>query len=223
MSLLELFTLSNHLLKFSALLVALVSLQQFRNRPIYIKLIFTYASISFSIGLIQELSKIYFNNYYMNELGSFFVLCEMIFICLIYHYVIKEKSINRIPYLILFVYVLTYVISILLLKENYYSIIRFGRDIGLMMVSVLYFYYLMRFMPEQNLLKDPMFWISAAILLHFSFTLILSFLMSYLMKNYNSTVLYLWIFRNILRILFYLILGYAVRLEFKNKLLLKLA
>jgi hypothetical protein len=35
--------------------------------------------------------------------------------------------------------------------------------------------------------------------------------------------LYLWIFRNILRILFYLILGYAVRLEFKNKLLLKLA
>ena len=92
MSLLELLYLSSHLLKFSALLVALVALQQFRNRPIYIKLIFTYASISFSIGMIQELSKIYFNNYYMNELGSFFVLCEMIFICLIYHYVIKEKS-----------------------------------------------------------------------------------------------------------------------------------
>jgi len=218
MTLIDLYKLSNNLLVFSALLIVYTALKDFGSRSIYIKIIFFYALASALIGLLQFVFRIFFNNIFMHESGNVFVLIELVLVGLIFFKTIAVKHLASISFGLIIAYLIFYLIVFLYFQSNAFSLIRFVRDLSLIIMALSYLYYLLRYQPDEQILQLPMFWLSAAILFHFSFTLILSFIMDYLRTNFYTSTLGLYIFRNMLRVGFYLVLIYVVRLDYKNKL-----
>ncbi|MBX2969146.1 MAG: hypothetical protein KF803_07225 [Cyclobacteriaceae bacterium] len=74
----------------------------------------------------------------------------------------------------------------------------------------------MRTLPEEDLLKFPMFWINTAALIFFSGTFILSYLMDYIMAVMRDQFVHFWTFRNFFRFAFCLVLAYAGWLNLKT-------
>lgn len=81
--------------------------------------------------------------------------------------------------------------------------------------STLYFLLLLEDMPGHNLNDLPMFWINAAILFFFSSTFILSLTTTYLVETLRNQYAYLWIFRNLLRGVFCLIICVGILKSYK--------
>jgi hypothetical protein len=190
-------------------MIALSCCVKFRLREKYIKILGIYALTSLLFILFQQVSIHMFNNVGVNAIGSGFVLFEALLFGQLYFSVAKSQNYKRIIFTSIIIYILFYCVLVIFYQENYYSLIRWGRDLLMIILALGYFYYLLRKQPEENLFKFPLFWINAAIIFFFSGTFVLSFLLDYMHRVLESNFPGFWAFRNFFRFGFCLVLAYA--------------
>jgi hypothetical protein len=164
----------------------------------------------------QRLSDFFFNSKGLNEIGDAYVFFEGILLPLVFYYAVQNPIYRRWIIGGIFLYVIIYGCAFLFFNEYFYSIIRGARDLLMILLSISYFVYLMRTLPEEDLLKFPMFWINTAALIFFSGTFILSYLMDYIMAVMRDQFVHFWTFRNFFRFAFCLVLAYAGWLNLKT-------
>lgn len=170
-------------------------------------------SILFSA--IQEISE-YYSWMRTIFIGNVFVLSEAIFLGLTFYLAIKHRQFKTSIIASLVLYVFFYGISLLCYPDNAYSLIRLGRDSLMILYGVGFFNYLIREMPEDNLLQLPMFWINSAIIFFFSGTFVLSLMADYIVSVLKIELIGFWAFRNFFRLAFCLVLSYAGLLNLRQ-------
>lgn len=157
------------------------------------------------------------NNAFIYNLFSVLEFCFYFFF---FHSVLKGylKKI-KIPFIII-LYIVLALINIFLIQGKY-IIHTYTYILGSMIcitLSITYFYFLFKYSRIQNLTKDPVFWISAALLLYYSCTLpvfgIINFLTNLAVPFY-SELAFIIAFMNIVLYLLFTI-GFLCRISIKK-------
>jgi hypothetical protein len=186
-----------------------------KKRTAYIKILLYYSLASIGFQLAQQFSMVFFKNQGINQIGDGFVIAEAVLFGLLFWVVTEEKIFKRRVAIVLGAYILYYVISVSFFYSHAHSLIRMGRELVMILFSIGYFFYLLKKLPEENLLKFPMFWISAAIIFFFSGTFALSLMLDYIIQVMGNNLDGFWTFRNFFRFAFCLVLTYAVWLDWR--------
>jgi hypothetical protein len=188
----------------------------FRDRKVYVKAVFFYAMSSILFQAGQQIAILFFHNVGVNQIGNGFVFFEAVLLSVMYWYVTETPLFRKGVLIVAGAYVVFYFVCILFFPANSHSSIRFGREIILVLFSLAYFYYLLKKMPEDDLLKLPMFWINTASLIFFSGTSFLSIMVNYLVNVLGDNLDYFWTFRNFFRFVFCLVITYACWLDWRQ-------
>lgn len=215
MTTLELIKISNYFQMAGSLAITASCLSYFNERTFNFRILGLYALASLIFSMAQVLSGLFFSYSGVNEIGNASVLSEILFFALFFFYTTKSVRFEKGVFISAVIYVVFYVIALLFYEDRSYSFIRFGRDTLMIFYALAYFYYLIKKLPEENLLKFPMFWINSAIIFYFSGTVILSLFRDYIvtvLKNDTSGFL---VFRNFFRFVFCLVLSYAGWLDLR--------
>ncbi len=83
-------------------------------------------------------------------------------------------------------------------------------NILLMGASIGYFYSLLHHLPTQNLTQYPMFWMATAVLIYSAGSFIAYVVTEYMVVLMQNEFLYVWSFKNLLRSLFFLLIGWGI-------------
>jgi hypothetical protein len=211
MTKLEIFRISTYFQWFISLLVILTSLISYFKRPNYIKALFYYGITSFTFStLIQFIASR--DNYLTNT----YVFLETLILSSLYYQVGNSVLFRRMIIVGVISYVIFYSSAYLYFPTYVFSAIRVGRDLLLILFSVSYFIYLLRQLPEDDLLKFPMFWINSAIVVFFSGVFVLSYFRDYIVLVLKDDTAGFWAFRNFFSTAYWLVLAYAGWLNLKT-------
>lgn len=190
-------------------LICLSCLPLYKYRKSYIKVLFFYGLTSILFQLGQQISIEFFGNKGINEIGDGFVFFEAILLSFMFWVVINDVFFRKIILAASILYIAYYFIDIFFFFSNYRSLIRSGREVLMMFFSISYFFSLIKNLPEENLLRFPMFWINSAVLFFFAGTFILSLMLDYIVFVLGDKLSGFWAFRNFFRFTFCLVLTYA--------------
>jgi hypothetical protein len=210
------FALSSKFQLIGSILIAICCLSFYKLRPGYIKLLGFYAVISILFSIAQSLVPLRLARVLVNPIGNGFVLSEALVFGLLYLSVVSSINFRKFLLGSLILFGMLCIIVFLQFPEQSFSLIRFGRDFLLIVYALVYFYYLIKALPEQKLLDFPMFWINSAIIFFFSGTLILSFMRDYLVNVLKNDTAGFWAFRNFFRFAFCVGLAYAGWLDWQK-------
>jgi hypothetical protein len=215
MTILELFGYSQHISTLGSVLIAASCLYRLKLRNPFIQILGLYALTALLFTAFQSISTGFFKNAGINAIGSTYVFFEAILLGLFYSAIAENQSAKKKIFILIFLYIIFYAITVLFFQENYYSMVRWSRDLLMIILSLGYFYSLLKNQPEEKLSNSPLFYINVGILFFFSGTLFLSFLIDYMHRTlgYNSTGF--WAFRNFFRFGFCLVMAYACWLDLK--------
>lgn len=126
-------------------------------------------------------------------IANLFFLAQSILIVLMYAEVFKWP--RRVVNLILLIYSILYLINYTIIQKptvlNSYSFA--GSSIGIMVITLLYFRFLLNHLPETFIHRIPMVWVSISFLVYFSGNLFLFIL-------FTSSTPGSWILHNMLNI-----------------------
>jgi hypothetical protein len=209
MTIRELYDLSGYLSGIGSLIIAACSLLSFRSRPSYIKVLGLYAVTSIVFSLAQKASEWFFGNVGLNTIGNTWTLFEAWLLSFLFFYATENAGFKKGNRVLIISYTVFYLVTFLFFADRSFSFIRFGRDSLMIIFSLSYFYYLIRELPEENLLKFPMFWINTAVIFFFSGTFILSLMVDYIVSVLKNDLAGFWTFRNFFRFTYCCVLAYA--------------
>lgn len=216
MTVLKVYTISGYLQWVGSLIILSVCLYKYSLRPSHIRVLGLYAVLSIVFSLAQEISEMVFSKSGINSIGNGYVLTEALSFSLLFYYAMRNTFFRKGVLTLALLYTILYLITFLFFANHSFSLIRFGRDFLMISYSLTYFYYLIRKLPEENLLGFPMFWINASVLFFFSGTFILSFLIDYIANVLKDNIAGFWAFRNLFRFTFCLVLAYAGWLDWHS-------
>jgi hypothetical protein len=216
MSLSTLIDISNYLQWSGSIIIFLCWLPLFNKRKPHVKFLLFYSLASIGFQLAQQVSILLLKYQMINQIGNGFVFFEMVLLGLIFVSATKEPSFRKVIEVIIVFYILYYCIILIFFNTNSYSLIRAGRDLLLILSAIIYFSFVLTKMPENNLIKFPMFWIAAVVLFFFSGTFFLSFLIDYMDEVLKEDTRAFWAFRNFFRFGFCLVLAYAGWLDLQQ-------
>jgi hypothetical protein len=185
-----------------------------RSRPIQIIGIIASISVLFSIG--QDIADYFYNSLGINELGMVFVVFEALLMAAVFYSSVVKYILFRRIILVLTILCLIYFGAIFMYSNYPMSFIHFGRDLLVVLLSIVYLYFLILELPEENLLKLPMFWICAVSVFYFSGTFTLSVMFDYIVKVLKNDMTVFWAFRNFFRFAFCLGIAYAGWLDWQK-------
>jgi hypothetical protein len=197
-------------------IICLSCLPLFRQRSTHIKVIFYYALSSIFFQAAQQVSVNFFKNAGVNQIGNGFVLFEAVLLSLVFFFAVEAVKLRKVTMFFIIGYVVFYAVSIQFFYTNSHAMMRFARDIIMVLLSVGYFFYLINKLPEKDILRFPMFWINTGILIFFSGTSILSLMLNYIVNVLGDDLKFFWTFRNFFRFGFCLMLSYACWLDYQN-------
>jgi len=213
------FILISHIQGFSPLLAVILVAWKLREKPLYIKL----------VGFKSLVSVIFHINIYiftfvidagMNIiLGEIHALIEPILIIIIYTHVNPSKKYALILYIAYAIFALGDILNMIYLQTSYST--SYGKVISsllFMILSVDFFFRMLRELPANRLSTYPMFWINASTLLFFSSTLVLFVVFDYLVTVLNDNMVFYYSFHNIMRTLFALLFAVGVWQDLKPRL-----
>jgi hypothetical protein len=192
--------------------IALLCLLHFKNRAPHIKVLAYYSSISILFAIAQNYGT---SGVVINFIGIGFVLLEAILFSVFYALAINKASYQKFIFCCLLLYLMSYFGTYIYYKSESFSFIRMTRDLLMIILSLSYFYFVMKEITEENLLRSPLFWINTAMLFFFSGTFVLSFLVNYIANVLGDDLAGFWAFRNFFRFAFCLVLAYAGWLDLK--------
>jgi len=157
----------------SVFIPIILGIMQFKKSEKYLIVLFVLVSVS----CIADLTTWHFTA--SRELmWSVFNMLESIAIVLIFKDIISIKSVKSIKIILLsvlaFFLLYTLIYHSYLINLNYiFPDIRLIQSCIFILISIYYFYYVMTYLPTDNLLQYPPFWISVAILMYFAGNLVL--------------------------------------------------
>ena len=212
----EVYAISRFLQGAGSMAIAISCLLHYSKRSHYIRALGFYAVASIFFSLVQEILIWFFSNVGLNFIGNGSVLSEACFFSLAFYYATESTIFRKGIFISVTFYTIFYLITFLFFDINSYSFIRFGRDSLMICYALAYFYYLIRKLPEENLLKLPMFWVNSAVMFFFSGTFILSLMVDYIVSVFNNDLAGFWAFRNLFRLAFCLVLAYAGWLNWRS-------
>lgn len=210
------FSLSLKALWLGNLMVLFFYFPKLRQRQGYSQMLFWYGLIAVFFTLAQDLSGIFLQHHYLHEIGNGFVFSEMVLLGWVFFKAMEESALRKIVQALISFYVLYYVVVLFFFSANSYAWIRWGRDLCMIIISLIFFFYMIRKLPEENLMKFPMFWISATLLFYFSGTFILSFIIDYIRSEFAEYTAKFMSFRNFFRFSICLVLAYAGWLDYQR-------
>lgn len=213
MTKLELFRVSANFQWFVSLVVIFFCLVYYWKRPDYIKLLGIYGFVSFLFSTIAHFAN---SGSRVNNIINAYVFCEVIILLMLFFLAVREKFFRSLIVVGCISYVLIFAGAYLYYPSYVFSIIRVARDLLMIFFAVSYFIYLLRQLPEDDLLKFPMFWINSAIVVFFSGVFVLSYFRDYIVLVLKDDTAGFWAFRNFFSTAYWLVLAYAGWLDLKS-------
>ncbi|MCZ8021877.1 MAG: hypothetical protein O9302_14775 [Cyclobacteriaceae bacterium] len=157
------------------------------------------------------------NGAYVNQIGEAYQLLLVILISLFFLNLNKTKLSIVLFYILVASCSVCWVLLLVYLNHNFlfsvYSIITY---VGLILFAVLYFLYLLKYLPSDNLLAIPEFWIASAVLFNFSGYLIITLSYGYLVEILKENTILYWSMYNLFSVVFFSLLSYALLLHVEN-------
>jgi hypothetical protein len=199
----DILDLSNYLQWFGSFLIFFSAALILRIRITKeILIICIYGGNSFLAQCIQTSSIYFVEGQYRNLVGNVYVLAETLILLLLFFYTIKNKFFHYLIALSAIVFTLFWTFTFTNIPTINSSSYRTLRDLLMIAYAVVYFFFLLKNLPEDNLIKLPMFWIASGILFFFSCTFMLSLSMDYIIEMMRDDFTAYWSFRNFLRTFF---------------------
>lgn len=204
MTKLDVLILSVYFQWFVSLAVILSCGLNYYKRPRHVKVLFFYGITSFIFSTLTHyvISR---DNYLINA----YVFLETLILSSLYYQVGNSVLFRRMIIVGVISYVIFYSSAYLYFPTYVFSAIRVGRDLLLILISVSYFIYLLYRIPEEDLLKFPMFWINTAVICFFSGIFVLSYFRDYIVLVLKDDTAGFWAFRNFYGTAYWLVLAYA--------------
>lgn len=207
----EIFWLSAYIAMSGSIPIAVCCLIFYKNRPPYIKVLGYYGGLSICFIIGQNIV----TGVMINWIGNIWTLSELVLFAILYFLVTNDKTYRNWIILSCLAYILFYAVVFIFFPSYSFSYIRTGRDLILILYALFYFFYLLKKLPEENLLGFSMFWINTAVIFFFSGTFILSFFRDYIVTVLKDDTSGFWAFRNFFRFAFCLVLAYAGWLDLR--------
>ncbi len=180
----------------SALIPISIGAIELKKRVDLLKVIWLLTFVSFSL----DISAAAFPSL-ANLFNNTFRLVEFLFLLYIYHLASQPKTQKKLFTFIGLSYVSFFCAEFLIFQKgqfNSYSATL--SSIVFIVLSVRYFYILMRDLPTAQIQRLPMFWINTAILTYFAGSLFLFAMRPYLINVLNDNQTIYWSFHNFLNI-----------------------
>jgi hypothetical protein len=147
-----------------------------------------------------------------NVTGNMFTFIEVAFLLAIFVLAFNSKKTTRTLVVVTLLFWIFGVLNIFFLQplstinSNTLAI---GNAL-LIGTSIVYFFFLLRNLPTQSLTHYPMFWIATSILIYSSGSFVTYLVTEYLVTLMRHEFLYVWSFKNALRVLFFLLMGWGI-------------
>lgn len=202
MNALDFLNLSSYLQWLGSFLIIVFAIKYYPNRQTEFIVVGLYGLVSFLFQLLQELNGYKYVRLPHGSVGNLYVLFEAGILLFLFYKTISASRLKQVVVILSLLFLLYYLSIIIDQFNEMSSSIRAGRDVVLMLCSLIYFFYLLRELPSKNLINDPMFWINSAVLFFFSCTFILSLTANYILEALKEDFYLYWSFRNFLRLLF---------------------
>jgi hypothetical protein len=186
---------------FSALVPLLFGLPNFfRSNPIILKLLCILTAVSFLADVSSfVLIRVGVNP---NYAGSSYQFLEFYLLTFIYYQAFLQPSISKILILAGLIFCFFSLLDLLYLQhEGINSYTKSFSAIFFIVLSIAYFYQLLRDMPSLQIHHLPMFWINAAVLFYFAGNFFLFILSDYLIKVMNNNLIVYWSFHNLVNVI----------------------
>lgn len=206
----NLISLSDYLQWFGSFLIIIISFVKFPQRPTAINILGAYGMVSFIFQLLQFQSIVFLNNRLTPQIGNIYVLFEALILLLFFGHILKNKNLRLIILSIGILFTIFFFVIITQEIKSMSSATRTARDFIMISCSIVYFFTLIKELPQNNIFNLPTFWFVSAILFFFSCTFILSLSLKYLIEVLGRDMGYFWAFRNFLRAGFCLVLCFGI-------------
>lgn len=211
------FNLTNYFQSFCSLILFVIFLTNYRTINQKFKLIGALAFVSIIGNILQTTSTLLIDSAYMNQIGEAYQLFFVIIISLFFLQINRTKLSQVLFYVLNISCFVCWVLLLVYLNDNnlfsIYSVITY---VGLILFVILYFTYLLKYLPTENLLRIPEFWVAAAVLFNFSGYLIVTLTYGYLVEVLKENMILYWSFYNVFSIIFFSVLSYALLLHIKT-------
>lgn len=189
-----------------------------KNDKLIFRLFSFFLFITFIIELAaQKMAENKQSNIFIYNLFTAFEFCFYFFF---FHFVLKKYFKKSKTYYIITLYAALALVNIFLIqgKHNFHTYTYILGSMICIILSITYFYFLFKYSKVSNLSKDPVFWISAALLLYYSCTLpvygIINFLSNLSVPFYKGFI-FIIEFMNIALYLLFTI-GFLCRISIKK-------
>lgn len=139
------------------------------------------------------------------SVGSLF---DFSFLLLFYRSLFKQRSVRAFISIIIIIHLCFAIINSIFIQgiSNTSTYTFVFRSIAFIVISLLYFYTLIRELPTERITKLPMFWINTAVLLYSSGTFFQWLLLGYIINNLKGDVVNTYTIKNALGVVFYLVI-----------------
>jgi hypothetical protein len=212
----SLYDISNYSQQFGSLLIALLGIPFFTRRTLPVRIMVFYGANSFVFQLMSWIIVYTKTRGMVNVNGNLYTLTEALLLLGFFYTVFKSPSEKKVVIAMAAVYPVLYFIFMSGRWNELVSSIRTMRDLVIIICSIMYFFYLMREMPTNEITKYPMLWIVAGMLCFFSGTFTLSLSLNYLVKVLHNDLALIWSMRNFFRFFFCLVVCYGLWLDYKQ-------
>ncbi|HTH55832.1 MAG TPA: hypothetical protein VL728_07275 [Cyclobacteriaceae bacterium] len=201
--------------QFGSLLIVLLGIPFFSQRSLPIRIIVLYGINSFVFQIIG-IVLVYSKGSGINVNGNLYTLTEALILLGFFYSVFNSPVEKKVVVAMSVIYVILYFVFMIDRWVELVSSIRTMRDLVIIICCIMYFFYLMREMPTNDITKYPMLWIVAAMLCFFAGTFTLSLSLNYLVKVLHNNLLVIWAVRNFFRLIFCLVVCYGLWLDNKR-------
>lgn len=207
--------ISNYSQQFGSFLIVLLGVPFLMKRELPIRIIVLYGANSVIFQAVSTLIT-YTKVEWLNVNGNLYTLAEAMILLGFFYSLFKSPTEKKTVIIMAVVYVILYFIFMSGRWFELVSSVRTMRDLVLIIGCIMYFFYLMREMPTNDITKFPMLWIVAAMLCFFAGTVTLSLSLNYLVKGLHNNLAVIWSIRNFYRLLFCLVVCYGLWLDLKQ-------
>jgi hypothetical protein len=152
-----------------------------------------------------------------NVAGTTYSLLSLIPLSLFFYYAIKWPHLKKYLWFINVVYMVFGIVNFLFIQTKYVnSYSNSLHTLIILILSIVYFYKLLRDLPAQQLQRLPMFWIISGFFFSNAGKLVIYTVTHYLIHFVQDNMIIVWSFHNFLTIIANLLIGYGAWLNHKQ-------
>jgi hypothetical protein len=195
------------------LLISLIALYRWSQRSSMVKVTSIYL---FLFGLSHIFIIFFFLilrvNHTNNIIATFFAIVELLLLLRVFALASPSQFYGKSLKIIAVCFCLLAVLNFLFLQplQMINSNTLLLSNAILTVLAIHYFFSLLRDMPTQKLLNYPMFWIASSVLIFSAGSFFIYLITEYLVVVVQNDLLYVWTFRNILRIITFLMIAWGI-------------